>query len=199
MFSVGIIVFDNFEELDAIGPWEVFRVAEEFSAKLPQGPLTCEMVSLHGDQVVAKKGLSISVPKKLTADSRYDLILLPGGEGSRPLMTDQAVLTLLKQAAEHATWVTSVCSGSLVYGAAGLLAGKKCTSHYSCLDFLAKISPTSEVIANNRFVQDGQTVTSAGVSAGIDMALWLVGQVYTPEFAKEVQHYIEYYPDPPYA
>lgn len=194
MFSVGIILFDDFEELDAIGPWEVFRVAEEIS----KGELTCEMTSLGGEKIIAKKGLSVDVPNILTRDSRYDLMLLPGGEGSRALMTDEAALEILKQVAAKATWVTSVCTGSLVYAKAGLLEGRKCTSHHSCLDFLAKISPTSEVQAKTRFVQDGNIVTAAGVSAGIDMALWLVGQIFTPDFAREVQNFMEYYPDPPY-
>ena len=105
---------------------------------------------------------------------------------------------MLRKVAAKATWVTSVCSGSLVYARAGMLAGRKCTSHHSYLDFLAQLSPTSEVIHNSRYVQDGNMVTSAGVSAGIDMALWLVGQVITPDFAREVQHNIEYYPAPPY-
>lgn len=198
MFSVGIIVFDDFEELDAIGPWEVLRTAAEMSRDRPEGQMTCEMISTGGKRITAKKGLQLFVDKKLTRDSQYDLILLPGGEGSRVLMADDAVLDIIKQVAAKASWVTSVCSGSLVYGQAGLLKGKKCTSHHSCLDYLAKISPTSEVVGDCRFVQDGNIVTSAGVSAGIDMALWLVGQIFTPDFAREVQHYIEYYPDPPY-
>ena len=195
MFSIGIILFDDFEELDAIGPWEVLRVAEEMSG----GKIACEMVAIGGEKVTAKKGLKIDVGKTLTKDSRYDLILLPGGAGSRELMADRQVLDLLSHVAAHASWVTSVCSGSLVYAKAGLLAGRKCTSHHSCLELLAEISPTSEVVKNHRFVQDGNIVTSAGVSAGIDMALWLVGQIITPDFAREVQHYLEYYPDPPYA
>ncbi|MBL4803054.1 MAG: DJ-1/PfpI family protein [Emcibacter sp.] len=198
MFSVGIIVFDDFEELDAIGPWEVLRTAAEMSRDRPEGQMTCEMISTGGKRITAKKGLQLFVDKKLTRDSQYDLILLPGGEGRRVLMADDAVLDIIKQVAAKASWVTSVCSGSLVYGQAGLLKGKKCTSHHSCLDYLAKISPTSEVVGDCRFVQDGNIVTSAGVSAGIDMALWLVGQIFTPDFAREVQHYIEYYPDPPY-
>ena len=198
MFSISIILFDDFEELDAIGPWEVFRVAAELSVDRPEGLLTCEMTSLSGERVIAKKGLQLIVPNALTGDSQYDLMLLPGGEGSRALLADQAVLDVLKQVAAKATWVTSVCSGSLVYGQAGLLKGKKCTSHHSCLDYLAQISPTSEVVGNSRFVQDGNIVTSAGVSAGIDMALWLVGQIFTPDFARKVQHYMEYYPEPPY-
>lgn len=200
MFSVAIILFDDFEELDAIGPWEIFRVAEEMSQEKEYGTkLVCELVTVGKGNVRAKKGLQVIVQNRLTRDSRYDLILLPGGEGSRALMADEVALDVLKQVAAHATWVTSVCSGSLVYGRAGLLAGRKCTSHHSCLDLLARISPTSEVIKNRRFVRDGNMVTSAGVSAGIDMALWLTGQIITPDFAREVQHYIEYYPDPPYS
>jgi len=198
MFSVGIILFDDFEELDAIGPWEVFRAAEDMSAERSDGRLTCEMVSLSGEKVTAKKGLQLHVPGRLTKDSHYDLILLPGGEGTRTLMADEGLLEMLTQVAGRATWVTSVCSGSLVYAAVGLLQGKQCTSHHSCLDLLAKISPTSEVVRNSRYIQDGNIVTSAGVSAGIDMALWLVGQIFSPDFARDIQHYIEYYPDPPY-
>ncbi len=194
MFSIAIILFDDFEELDAIGPWEVFRMAEEASA----GKISCEMVSLGGETVTAKKGMQVHVPKKLTSDSAYDLILLPGGEGSRALIADEGILDMLRQVSARATWVTSVCSGSLVYAKAGMLTGRKCTSHHGCLDLLAQLSPTSDVIQNSRFVQDGNIVTSAGVSAGIDMALWLVGQVITPDFAREVQHNIEYYPAPPY-
>lgn len=198
MIKIGLILFDDFEELDAIGPWEVFRVAEEMALTGPGPKMSCEMLSLGGETIIAKKGLQVTVKQRLRTDSHYDVILLPGGEGSRALMADAATLDILKQVAAQATWVTSVCSGSLVYGAAGLLRDRKCTSHHSCLDYLAEISPTSDVVKNHRFVQDGNIVTSAGVSAGIDMALWLVGQLYSPEFARAVQHYLEYYPDPPY-
>ncbi len=199
MFTVGIILFDDFEELDAIGPWEVFRVAEELLQEKKGENLTCEMTSLWGEKVIAKKGLRLDVHNKLTKDSRYDLILLPGGEGSRAIIADEAAMETITHVAGHSSWVTSVCTGSLVYAAAGLLKNKKCTSHHMCLEMLKQISPTSDVISNSRFVQDGNMVTSAGVSAGIDMSLWLVGQIFSPELARKVQHFMEYYPKPPYA
>ncbi|PHZ84992.1 DJ-1/PfpI family protein [Paremcibacter congregatus] len=198
MFTIGIILFDDFEELDAVGPWEVFRVAQEMGDAAEGPKLQCEMTSLSGNRVMAKKGMEVIVDKNLSEDSSYDLILLPGGAGSRALLANPDALETIRQVAQKTPWVTSVCSGSLVYAAAGLLAGKKCTSHHSCLDFLAQLSPTSEVVKNHRFVRDGAVITSAGVSAGIDMALWVVGEIYSPAFARQVQHYLEYYPDPPY-
>ena len=191
--NVGLILFDGVEELDAIGPWEVFQVAARMDTDL-----CCEMASAGGNSVVASKGLVINTENALSSDLNYDVILLPGGRVDQ-LLVDEQFLSCLRSLSEKAIWVTSVCTGALVFAHAGLLTGKQCTSHHAVCDALEDSGMTGEVVRNSRYVQDGKYVTAAGVSAGIDMALWLVGQLKSPALAKKVQHAIEYYPMPPYA
>ena len=189
-----MILFNGVEELDVVGPWEVFQEAAQLNNNF-----SCRMISYDGKDVSAAKGLQMGVHGSMAEDLIYDLILLPGGRGTRALMKNEAFLARLHVLAKNATWVTSVCTGSLVYATAGLLANKKCTSHHAACDALEALNMTGEVLRNIRYVQDDKYITAAGVSAGIDMSLWLLGQIEEPAFAKKVQHAIEYYPQPPYA
>jgi len=124
--------------------------------------------------------------------------LLPGGQGTRQLLKNETFISCLQGYIEKTDWLTSVCSGALVYAAMGLLKGRQCTTHHAVISMLEEIEPEALIQDTQRYVRDGHIVTSAGVSAGIDMALWLVGEIKNPELARQVQQHIEYYPQPPY-
>jgi transcriptional regulator GlxA family with amidase domain len=185
--QVAILVFEKLTALDAIGPYEVLRSVPGWEIKFvgPQkGPVRTD-----------SGALGLSADFSLEEVTEPDIVLVPGGEGNRPLMTETAVLSWLREADRHTKWTTSVCTGSLVLGAAGLLQGKRATSHWLFLEQLREFGaePVEE-----RFVEDGKTITSAGVSAGIDMALHLVSLEVGPEVAQAVQLGIEYDPQPPF-
>jgi transcriptional regulator GlxA family with amidase domain len=126
-----------------------------------------------------------------------DVLVVPGGAGVYPLLEDQAVLSWVRGHAARGALVTSVCTGALVLAAAGLLAGRPATTWWGRLDRLAELDPTIEVRPDERFVDSGEIVTAAGVSAGIDMALHLVARLHSVERAREVRRYIQYDPEPP--
>jgi len=191
--TIGILFFEGTEELDAIGPWEVFSFA--LSQKDDAKVVT---LSESGDTVTCAKGLKI-VPDFALADApALDIVLVPGGMGTRREQHNQALLDWIAKTAANCQWVTSVCTGSLLLYKAGVARGKQVTTHWA---FVEKLREMGDITVRDdvRFIRDGNLVTSAGVSAGIDMALWLVGQIYDPDFARAVQKGIEYYPAPPYA
>jgi transcriptional regulator GlxA family with amidase domain len=193
--TIGILLFDDVEELDAVGPWEVLAAWCTF---WPDDGWTVTTFSVDGQAVTAAKGLKI-VPHHSAADvGEMAVVLHPGGQGTRPLLKDPDHLDRVRAWAAAAEITTSVCTGSLVYAAAGLLAGRPATTHWGSLDTLAELDPTIEVRPDARYVDDGDVVTSAGVSAGIDMALALVARLVSPERSREVRKYIQYDPEPPY-
>ncbi len=196
--KIAIVAFKDVEELDLVGPWEVFR-----GAQFIDSDFECEILSFDGEGVDAAKGMYFGVHGSMRdavqADACYDILLLPGGKGSLALMQDEAFLACLLAMSIKATWVTSVCTGSLVYGRMGLLDGRDCTTYYACCDALQEMNGVGRVWRDRRYVRDGKYVTAAGVSAGIDMALWLLGEIKSPAFTRQVQQHIEYFPEPPYA
>jgi len=192
--TIGIFLFDDVEELDAVGPWEVLSAWCTF---WPDDGWRVTTFSVDGQPVTAAKGLRI-VPHSSAAEvGPLEIVLHPGGQGTRPLLRDPEHLDRVRAWHEAATITTSVCTGSLVYAAAGLLAGRPATTHWASLDVLAELDPSIEVRADDRYVDDGDVVTSAGVSAGIDMALALVARLVSPERSAEVRRYIQYDPEPP--
>jgi transcriptional regulator GlxA family with amidase domain len=191
--TTGVILFDDAEELDFAGPWEVFT-----SAAMLKGGGRVVTIAEHDRPVRCAKGLRV-LPDHGFADAPpLDVLVVPGGIGTRREEDNPAMLDFLRRAAAGATWVTSVCTGSALLAAAGLARGKRITSHWSYLDTLRARDDVT-VLEKRRWVRDGNLVTSAGVSAGIDMALWLVGAIEGPDFARTVQHWIEYDPAPPFA
>lgn len=193
--TIGIFLFDDVEELDAVGPWEVLAAWCRF---WPDDGWAVTTFSLDGEVVTAAKGLRI-VPDHSADDvGEMAIVLHPGGQGTRPLLKDPEHLDRVRGWAAAAEITTSVCTGSLVYAAAGLLAGRPATTHWASLDTLAELDPTVEVRPEDRYVDSGDVVTSAGVSAGIDMALHLVGRLVSPERSAEVRKYIQYDPEPPH-
>ena len=185
--QVAILIFEKLTALDAIGPYEVLRSVPGWEVKFvgpEKGPVRTD-----------SGALGLNADFGLDEVGEADVVLVPGGEGNRALMEDEAVLSWLRRIDEGTKWTTSVCTGSLVLGAAGLLEGKRATSHWAFLEQLGELGAHP---VGGRFVQDGKLITAAGVSAGIDMALHLVGQEVGPEVAQAVQLGIEYDPQPPF-
>jgi len=190
---VGIVLFPDAEELDWAGPWEVFTMAAMGQA------LDVVTVAETLEPIRCAKGLRVLADHRFDDAPALDVILVPGGQGSRTQMNNPTMLSYLQRAAEGCSWVTSVCTGSVVLAKAGLARGRRITTHWGYLDELRGHAAESEVVENLRYVRDGHLVTAAGVSAGIDMSLWLVGQMFSPEHARTTQRLMQYDPAPPYA
>lgn len=191
---IGILLFDGVEELDAVGPYEVLAA---WSSSFPDDGWSVTTMSSTGSPVTGAKGLTI-VPHAAVADApALDVLVYPGGFGTRALLADAQHLEWVRAQRREVPLVTSVCTGSLVLAAAGLLAGRPATTHWASLDLLHELDATIDVRRDARFVDDGDVVTSAGVSAGIDMALHLVARLASRETAATVRRGIQYDPDPP--
>lgn len=191
---IGVYLFDGAEELDWAGPWEVLAAwangwpddgVEVFTVARAAGPVTCA------------KGLRVIPDHAWESAPPADVLVVPGGNGVWQVIDTPDALHWIKGHAERGALVTSVCTGSLVLASAGLLAGRPATTYWGRLDKLAEIDPTIEVRPDDRFVDSGEIVTAAGVSAGIDMALHLVARLHSVERAREVRRYIQYDPAPP--
>jgi transcriptional regulator GlxA family with amidase domain len=185
--EIALLIYDGLAPLDAVGPYEVKRNVPGWEVRTvakQRGEVRDESGSLG---LVADRAL-----EELTAP---DLVLVPGGAGNRPLMEDEELLEWLREVDRSTKWTTSVCTGSLLLGAAGLLQGKRATTNWIVLDALREFGAEP---VGGRFVEDGKVVTAAGVTAGIDMALHLVAREVGPEVAQAVQLAIEYDPDPPF-
>lgn len=192
--QIGILAFPNLEELDAIGPWEVLA----WASKQEQADMDVMTIGSAGREITCAKGLNIVADYTIDDHPPLDIILVPGGMGTRPIFKDGGPeIDWIKKVAPNCTWITSVCTGALLLHRAGYLEGKRATTHWRSIDMLREAG-NIEVMEDVRFVRDGNVVTSAGVSAGIDMALWLVGELYGSDFARFVQKGIEYFPAPPY-
>lgn len=184
--QIGLLLFPDVTQLDLTGPWEVFT-------RTPG--VECHLIWKDRQPVRSDRGLSI-LPTTTFADCPpLDVICVPGGPGQIVLMSDDVTLNFLRQQADQAKWVTSVCTGSLVLGAAGLLKGYRATSHWSSIDQLALLGaePVSQ-----RVVRDRNRISGAGVTSGIDFALTLVAEIAGDAVAKAVQLQMEYDPEPPF-
>ena len=192
--TIGILLFDNVEELDAIGPWEVLSY---WCRTFPDDEWAVTTFSAEGGIVRCSKGLDVVAHHSFADVPPLDVLLYPGGRGTRPHVTDEKQLAWVREQRAAVPLLTSVCTGSLVYAAAGILAGRPATSHWGSLERLAELDPTIEVRPDDRFVDDGDVITSAGISAGIDMALHLVARLAGEERARAVRRGIQYDPQPP--
>ena len=192
-YTTGILLFDQLEELDAIGPWEVFTMAANV-----RGSGKVVTISEHGGMVKCAKGLRIQSDCSFGEAPPRDVILVPGGMGTRTEVNNKVVIDWIAKVAPGCTWVTSVCTGSMLLIESGVARDKRVTTHWAFVDTLRERGGVAAVVDDMRFVRDGNIVSSAGVSAGIDMSLWIIGQTDSPAFAREVQKRIEYYPAPPY-
>lgn len=163
----------------------------------PEDDVEVFTVSLGEETVTCAKGMRIVTDRPVAEMGEVDVLLFPGGRGTRVLIGDQPTLDMVSTQAESGTLMTSVCTGSLVYAAAGVLAGRPATTHWGSLDLLQGLDESIEVRPDDRFVDSGEVVTASGVSAGIDMALHLVARLHSVERAREVRRQIQYDPDPP--
>lgn len=189
-----IDLFDGTEELDAIGPWEVLAF---WTQHYPDDGWRVDLATDDGGARRCAKGLELTPTAAKGDPVDVDVIVEPGGVGSRLRLADDAHLAWLQAAAERGALITSVCTGALVLAAAGLLRGRPATTHHSALDEMRSLDSTIALRAGQRWVDDGAIITAAGVSAGIDMALHLVGRLAGAERARQVQDGIEYHPAPP--
>lgn len=192
--SIAIVIFEEVEELDFVGPWEIFSYLRSLE------PDTCDVftVSEHGGVVRCAKGLRVVADWSFETAPKADIVLVPGGWGTRGEVDNPRMIDYIRRAGETGEIATSVCTGAFLLERAGLLGGKRATTHWRSLDRLRALG-TVEVVEGQRWVDEGAVVTSSGVSAGIDMALYLVGRLWGPEAARRVQKGVEYFPDPPYA
>jgi len=190
--TTGILLFDGAEELDYAGPWEVLTMARRSQDE------RVVAIAETLDPVRSAKGLRVLADHTLADAPPLDVLLVPGGKGTRREVDNAALTGWVAEVAKTATWVTSVCTGSFVLQAAGLTADKLITTHWAAIDELRQRAPDQEIDTEARWVVDGNLVTAAGVSAGIDMALWLVGQLYDVDHARFVQRAMQYDPAPPY-
>lgn len=192
--QIGILLFDEVEELDAIGPWEVLGF---WTQHHPEDGWSVTTFSRDGAQVRCAKGLRVQPDHSMNSVPPLDVLVYPGGEGARAHTRDPERLDWLRRQRAVVGLMTSVCTGSLVFAAAGLLAGRHATTHWLALSALAELDPTISVRPDDRFVDDGDVVTAAGVSAGLDMALHLVARLAGPDRARQVRRGLQYDPQPP--
>ena len=191
---IAIAVFEGAEELDFVGPWEVLAAWRY----LHPDDVEVFLVADRADPVTCAKGMRV-LPERTWDDAgEFDVLVYPGGRGTRAQLGDERVRGRLRGLKERGTLMTSVCTGSLVYADAGLLDGRPATTYWSTFDELLSLGTDITARPGDRFVDDGEVVTAAGVSAGIDMALHLVGRLGSPDKAREVRRYIQYDPEPPY-
>jgi transcriptional regulator GlxA family with amidase domain len=188
----GIVVFDGAEELDWAGPFEVFTMARR-----PED--TVVTIAEREGPITGAKGLRVLADHTFASAPALDVLLIPGGRGTRAERSNPALLEFIGRVAPGCTWVTSVCTGAFVLHGAGLVTGRRVTTHWAAIEEFRGFAPEQEILENVRYVRDGNVVTSAGVSAGIDMALWLVGQLVSVDHARATQYAMEYNPAPPYA
>ena len=184
---IAMVLFPRLTQLDLTGPYEVL-------ARMPGAQV--DLLWHRLEPVVSDRGLALTPTATFEDYGRPDLPFIPGGPGQLGAMEDEKLLDFVRRAGAQASWVTSVCTGSLVLGAAGLLRGKRATTHWSVLDHLALLGaiPVAE-----RVVTDADTITGAGVSAGLDFALTVAARLHGEEVARRIQLQIEYDPAPPFA
>jgi transcriptional regulator GlxA family with amidase domain len=187
---IAIAVFDGAEELDFVGPWEVLAAWREHGSADVEVVLVGESTA----PVTSAKGMRV-VPDTSWDDlGDVDVLVYPGGRGTRAQLGDETIRARLRRLRRDETLMTSVCTGSLVYADVGLLDGRPATTYWTAFDELQRLGHDIEPRPEARFVDDADVVTAAGVSAGIDMALHLVGRLGSPEQAREVRRYIQYDP-----
>ena len=191
---IGILLFDDVEELDAVGPWEILS---NWTLTYPQDGWTVTLISKDGHPVRAAKGMVLGAHHSFADVPPMSVLIHPGGPGARVLMRDEDHLAWVRGQRATVALMTSVCSGALVYATAGVLAGRPATTHWQSLELLHELDPSIGVDSTARFVDDGDVITSAGVSAGIDMALHLVSRLATADRARAVRRDVQYDPQPP--
>jgi transcriptional regulator GlxA family with amidase domain len=197
MTTFGMLLFDGAEELDFVGPWEVITTSAMIQAQAGQPADTAVTIAEKAGVIRCAKGLRVVPDHTLDDHPPIDVLLVPGGMGTRREVSNAKVIDWINATAGGSSWVTSVCTGALLLHEAGPARNKRVATHHAFEDTLEARGDIT-VVRDARYVVDGNLVTSQGVSAGIDMALWLVGRLYGPAHARAVRRYIQYDPAPPY-
>ncbi len=182
----GILCFPNIQQLDLTGPYEVFASAEGTEVHLVWKEL---------EPIRSSTGLWLKPDMRFVDAPDFDVLCIPGGSGVNALLSDEETLSFIRDKASKARFVTSVCTGSLVLGRAGLLAGRRATTHWNAHDFLSRFGA---VPAEERVVRDGPVITAGGVTSGIDFGLTIVAELLGREEAETIQLSLEYAPEPPF-
>jgi transcriptional regulator GlxA family with amidase domain len=187
--NLAILLFDDVEVLDFCGPMEVFSVANRFSDPAPFHVFT---VAEKPGPILTRGGLSINPHHRLTDCPQPDLLVVPGGQGTRREMGNQPLLDWIRQASARAEFTLSVCTGALLLGKAGLLDGLEATTHHGAMDLLRQVAPRTMVHAIRRVVDNGRVICSGGIAAGIDMSLHVVARLLGSPAAIKVTQHLEY-------
>lgn len=193
MTTYGLLVFDGAEELDFTGPWEVFTA----SSMLRDDADSAVLIAAEAGPVRCAKGMRVLPDHTLADHPPLDVLLVPGGMGTRREVANPSVINWIRAVSGTVAWTTSVCTGALLLHEAGPARGRRVATHHGFEDTLEARGEVT-VVRDARYVVDGNVVTSQGVSAGIDMALWLVGALHGRDHARAVRRYIQYEPAPPY-
>ena len=188
--NFGVLIYPDAEELDFVGPWEMLTMWRQVAG----GPAHCIVVAEHNAPVVCAKGLSVNPHESFESCPDLDYLLVPGGQGSRAEVANPALLEFVAGQAEKCAAVLSVRTGPFILQAAGLLAGRKATTHWGSLGRLRDLGDIE--VVERRYVKDGKFWSAAGVSAGIDMMLAFIADTAGDEVAGKVQFAAEYYPEP---
>lgn len=193
MTSYGLLIFDGADELDFTGPWEVFAV----SSILREGADTSSLIAQSTDTVSCQKGMRVVPSHTLDDHPPLDVLVVPGGAGVLREIENPVIKEWINKIAASDAWTSSVSTGIFLLHSAGPAIGRRVTTHHAYIERLEALGGVT-VIPQARYVVDGKLVTSQGISAGIDMALWIVGQLHGRDHAREVQWRLQYYPAPPY-
>jgi transcriptional regulator GlxA family with amidase domain len=188
--NVALLAFDDVEVLDFAGPFEVFNVASELSRPAPFQVYT---IGLTPAPALARGKLGIT-PRYLYSECpQPDILLIPGGQGTRPLLRHAPLINWIREQAGKVEWLLSVCTGALLLAQAGLLENRNATTHHGSFELLSDLCPTTRLVPESRFVQSADNImTSGGISAGIDLALHMVGMLSGPEAQAAVIDQMEY-------
>ncbi|MCC2339976.1 MULTISPECIES: DJ-1/PfpI family protein [Bacillus cereus group] len=188
-WSIGIFLFDDVEVLDFAGPFEVFSVTEVDEEK----PFTVYTVSQNGEMITARNGLKVQPDYSIEDLPQVDILLIPGGKGVRENeVKNDIIINWVRQQMKEVKLMTSVCTGALLLAKAGLLEGVKATTHWASIQTFKKDFPNVEVIENVKFVDEGHIITSAGISAGINMSFHIVKNLLGVEVAEDTAKSMEY-------
>jgi transcriptional regulator GlxA family with amidase domain len=187
--NLAILIFAEAEVLDFCGPFEVFSVANRYTEPAAFRVFT---VAERIGPVLARGGLSVNPQYSFADCPQADVVLVPGGQGTRTEMNNPAVIEWIKQAANSAELVLSVCTGSLLLAKAGLLDGLAATTHHGSIDLLRSLAPRTTVHDDRRYVDNGRVVCSAGIAAGIDMSLHVVARLCGDDVARKTARQMEY-------
>ncbi len=191
---VGIFIFNDIEVLDFCGPFEVLSVAREDENKRLEtnSPFTVKLIAATNETIITKGGMKVLPDYDFASSTKLDILIVPGGMGTRKLMYDENVLNFVQQKAKEVELLTSVCTGSLILANAQLLEGLNATTHWKSLQRMQEEFKNVKVCFDKHFVEDGNVISSAGISAGIDMALYIVKRYLGEEVAKATAKHMEY-------